>query len=151
MKKWFVKERIDSMKFIEVCNSSKTMAEAASILELHFNSFKKRALELKCYRPNQAGIGTRKNSPRIPLNSIIEKNLYPHYQSFKLKKRLIEEGVKKDACEYCGISEWRDKPLSMELHHKDGNRTNNLLANLAFLCPNCHSQTSTFRAKNRKI
>ncbi|HEY5462347.1 MAG TPA: HNH endonuclease signature motif containing protein [Hanamia sp.] len=151
MKKWFVKERIDSIRFIEVCNSSKSMSDAASKLNLHFNSFKKRALELKCYRPNQAGIGTRKNSPRIPLSSIVEKNLYPHYQSFKLKRRLIEEGIKKDICENCGINDWRRKPLSMELHHKDGNRTNNLLSNLVFLCPNCHSQTGTFRSKNRKI
>ena len=78
MKKWFVKERIDDASFIEVCNSSKTMAEAASKLQLHFNSFKRRALHLGCYRPNQAGIGIRKNAPKILLSEIIEHNLHPH-------------------------------------------------------------------------
>jgi hypothetical protein len=145
-----IKERINSIEFIEVCKSSKTMAEAASRLGLHFNSFKKRALELECYFPNKAGIGVRKKTPRIPLSNIIEKNLYPHYQSYKLKKRLIEEGIKENKCENCGISEWKNQSLSLELHHKDGNRTNHLLINLVFLCPNCHSQTNTFRSKNRK-
>jgi 5-methylcytosine-specific restriction endonuclease McrA len=37
----------------------------------------------------------------------------------------------------------------MELHHIDGKRTNHHLSNLMLLCPNCHSQTDTFRARNR--
>ena len=53
-------------------------------------------------------------------------------------------------CEECGISEWMNKPISMELHHKDGNHNNNNLDNLEILCPNCHSQTDTFRSKKRK-
>jgi hypothetical protein len=40
--KWRIKERIDDQAFIE----AQTMAQAASTLGLHFNSFKKRALEL---------------------------------------------------------------------------------------------------------
>ncbi|MBX2928882.1 MAG: HNH endonuclease [Saprospiraceae bacterium] len=149
-KKWSIKERINELHFIEVCEGSQSMAEAASILGLHFNSFKKRDLELNCYRPNRAGIGVRKNAPKIPLKDIIEKNFHPHYQSSKLKKRLIEEGIKENRCEICGIDSWNDKSLEMELHHKDGVRTNHLLQNLVLLCPNCHSQTDTFRAKNNK-
>lgn len=38
----------------------------------------------------------------------------------------------------------------MELHHIDGNTSNNKLENLQILCPNCHAQTDTFRAKNKK-
>jgi 5-methylcytosine-specific restriction endonuclease McrA len=49
------------------------------------------------------------------------------------------------------ISDWQGRPLSLELHHIDGNRQNHLLDNLVILCPNCHSQTDTFRAKNKKI
>ena len=33
----------------------------------------------------------------------------------------------------------------MELHHNDGDNTNNRLENLQLLCPNCHSYTDTFR------
>ncbi len=147
---WLITKRVEDAHFIKVCTDAISMAAAASTLGLHFNSFKKRALVLGCYRPNQAGVGMKKAAPSIPLEEIIVKKLHPHYQSFKLKLRLIQEGIKDNKCESCGIKEWRNKPLSMELHHKDGDRCNHLLENLLLLCPNCHSQTETFRAKNRK-
>ena len=149
-KRWLVKDRVKDKLFIETCQKAKSMAQAASMLGLHFNSFKRRAIELGCYQPNQAGIGIKKNNPKIPLEDIIHKNMHPHYQSFKLKKRLIRRGIKQNTCEKCGITKWQDKPLNMELHHLDGNRTNHHISNLMLLCPNCHSQTDTFRAKNRK-
>lgn len=54
-------------------------------------------------------------------------------------------------CEECGIGrEWNGKALILEIDHTDGNRKNNKRSNLKYLCPNCHSQTPTFRAKNIK-
>lgn len=148
--KWLITKRIEDANFVKICNDAMSMAAAASILGLHFNSFKKRALKFGCYRPNQAGVGMKKAAPRIPLEEIIVKNLHPYYQSFKLKIRLVRERIKEHKCERCGIKEWKNQPLSMELHHKDGDRCNHLLENLLLLCPNCHSQTETFRAKNKK-
>lgn len=52
------------------------------------------------------------------------------------------------ACDVCKIDKWLDKPLTLHLDHKDGNAGNNLPANLRMLCPNCHSQTETFGARN---
>lgn len=52
-------------------------------------------------------------------------------------------------CSECGISDYNTKPITLELEHKDGNSENNSLENLCFLCPNCHSQTPTYRNKNR--
>ena len=37
-----------------------------------------------------------------------------------------------------------NKKLSLQLDHIDGDSDNNKLHNLRLLCPNCHSQTSTF-------
>ena len=54
-------------------------------------------------------------------------------------------------CEICGISEWNGKPISLQLHHVDGNRKNNLLSNIQILCPNCHSQTDNYAGKNINI
>ncbi len=149
MKAWRIKDRVDDAQFIEICNSSDSMAKAASRLGLHFNSFKKRAFELGCYKPNQAGEGISKKKPWIPLEEIIEDNLHPHYQTYKLKQRLLAQKIKKNQCESCKITDWKGKKISMELHHIDGNRTSHHISNLSMLCPNCHSQTSNYRAKNK--
>jgi 5-methylcytosine-specific restriction endonuclease McrA len=146
-----IKHRINDDAFRKACTNSKSMAEAAAILNLHFNSFKKRAIELNCYKPNQPGLGLKKIAPKTPLAEIIEDGKHPYYQSFKLKNRLIREGVKKNVCENCGCSEWQGKQINLELHHIDGKRQNHKLSNLKLLCPNCHSQTDSFRAKNKRI
>jgi len=140
---------IDREYFISVCKNAKSMSEAASILKLHFNTFKRLALIFKCYTPNQGGKGLLKPKTKglIPLKDILNGK-HPQYQTFKLKKRLIQEGIKKNKCEKCGIIEWNGEVIQIELDHIDGDRTNHRLKNLRMLCPNCHSQTETFRAKN---
>jgi hypothetical protein len=65
-----------------------------------------------------------------------------------LKLRLLASGLKAHRCEACGISEWRGRPLSMALHHVNGDGHDNRLENLRLLCPNCHSQTPNFGSKN---
>lgn len=69
--------------------------------------------------------------------------------SSKLLKKIVKFGIKPYVCECCGLSSWNNKPISLELHHEDGNRRNNKLSNLKILCPNCHSQTDNFRSKNK--
>lgn len=66
-----------------------------------------------------------------------------------LKERLVALGLKHLVCEECGVSAWRDKPLSLCLHHINGVRDDNHLENLQLLCPNCHSQTENFSGRNR--
>jgi len=39
--------------------------------------------------------------------------------------------------------------LALQLDHIDGDAGNNLPSNLRLLCPNCHSQTETFVARNK--
>jgi hypothetical protein len=56
--------------------------------------------------------------------------------------------VKIGRCQCCGISSWQDKPITFECDHIDGDRSRDVLSNARLLCPNCHSQTVTFRAKN---
>ncbi|HEV3377193.1 MAG TPA: HNH endonuclease [Thermoleophilaceae bacterium] len=45
----------------------------------------------------------------------------------------------------------RSQPLSMALHHVNGEGRDNRLENLALLCPNCHAQTPNFSGRNRKV
>jgi hypothetical protein len=65
-----------------------------------------------------------------------------------LKQRLIKEGLKENRCEECGLTTWRGKPFSMQLHHINGDGRDNRLENLAFLCADCHAQTDTYGGRN---
>lgn len=66
----------------------------------------------------------------------------------KLKKQLILE-EQNYLCLHCNSKMfWNDKELTFELDHVDGNSTNNKRENLRMLCPNCHSQTITWRGRN---
>jgi 5-methylcytosine-specific restriction endonuclease McrA len=64
-----------------------------------------------------------------------------------LKKHLIKE--KSHQCEKCLLTTWLEQNIVLEVHHKDGNRTNNNFDNLQLLCCNCHAQTDNWR--NKKI
>lgn len=85
---------------------------------------------------------------KLPIEKILVKD--SSYQS-NLKKRLIEAELKKDCCEICGIgNEWQGKTLTLQVHHINGNHKDNRIENLQILCPNCHSQTENYCAKNIK-
>lgn len=80
---------------------------------------------------------------------------YDSFKQFSYKKNgsstckalIALRGLK---CEKCGITEWLGQPINLEVHHINGDRTNNELENLQLLCPNCHSYTSTFARKGDK-
>ena len=82
------------------------------------------------------------------LEEILRKD-FP-YNTQSLKKRLIKEGLKEHRCEECKNTEWNGKPIPLELHHINGDRTDNRLENLQILCPNCHAQTEHYRGKNKE-
>jgi DNA-binding transcriptional ArsR family regulator len=65
-----------------------------------------------------------------------------------LKQRLRQAGLLPDACEECGLSEWRGKPLTLQLHHLNGDGLDNRIENLVLLCANCHSQTENWGGRN---
>ena len=83
-----------------------------------------------------------------PLSAILDTN--SSLSSSNVKERLFNNKIKENKCEICGISEWRGSPIICELHHINGDNTDNRLENLQILCPNCHSQTDNFRNRKRQ-
>lgn len=99
------------------------------------------------YAGNRGCKGLSKlNGRELPLLEYLEKSI--DIQSNKIRKKLLEEGYKEYRCECCGLTEWLEEPIPLELHHKDGNRFNNDLDNFQLLCPNCHAKTDSYRGKN---
>lgn len=123
-----------------------TMGAAASFLNIDWRTFKKLAVEYDLYKPKRAN----QFAERFETEDIL-KGLHPQYPTSKLSKRLVKEGYKEYRCESCGITEYNHKAISLELNHINGKSSDHSLDNLELLCPNCHSQTDTYRSKKLKI
>lgn len=82
---------------------------------------------------------------KISITKITNGEVIPAIK--KLRKYLL---TVHPFCAECnnGI-EWNGKPIALEMDHIDGDSTNNSLINVRLLCPNCHSQTPTYRVKNK--
>lgn len=84
----------------------------------------------------------------------VEYYLHEHsnIKTTALKDKLFKEGYKTNSCENpncpCKSGYWLDNIISCQLHHINGDRTDNRLENLQILCPNCHSQTDNFAGKS---
>lgn len=65
-----------------------------------------------------------------------------------IKRRLLLAGILQNRCDECGLTEWRGRPISIQIDHRNGVRDDHSLENLRMLRPNCHSQR---RHSQRKI
>lgn len=122
--------------------------------------------EDKLKKSNSAKLSNKvklSNQTRILTKEVIEssnkkrkefwdsKLLNEEYESLslsRLKKRIILE--KGYFCNICNISEWNNNSITLDLDHIDGDNKNNQIKNLRLLCPNCHSQTDTYKGRNIK-
>jgi hypothetical protein len=125
-----------------------TLHQAASELNVTIVTLWRKAKKIGLSWKDKVDRST--NSTKIPLIEILEGK-HPYYQTLKLKKRLIKEGVKENKCDVCGITEWMNAPLEMRLDHLDGNSHNHLLCNLRMICPNCDAQTDTYCGRHKDI
>ena len=101
------------------------------------------------YKGNPSGKGMKKSRTKWTLIEYLEKST--DIQTNKVRERLLEEGYKEHKCECCGLTTWLGNPIPLEVHHKDGDRHNNVIENFELLCPNCHAFTDSYRGKNSRI
>lgn len=89
----------------------------------------------KCFQDNRSELK----------NIEIEKGLIHHRPT--LRRYLVNKyGY---CCFVCKLTNWMNKQISLEVDHIDGNHKNNFPENIRLICPNCHSQTPTYKAKNK--
>lgn len=75
----------------------------------------------------------------------------PRAKRPQLVRALSEKGVAYE-CGGCGTGPvWRGKRLVLEIDHVNGDRRDNRLGNLRYLCPSCHSQTATHSRRPRRV
>jgi len=91
-----------------------------------------------------------KDNPTHPSKSLYEILVENSSASnSNLKKRLLKENILENICSICGQEPiWNNLPLTLQLDHINGIRSDNRIENLRILCPHCHSQTETFCSRN---
>jgi hypothetical protein len=95
--------------------------------------------------PNHVGGPQKVHWTVILTNDRLDgKKTKPKY----LRLALIESGVKEE-CEECHLPPiWNEKPLRLQIDHRNGDCLDNRPGNPRFLCPNCHAQTPNFGSSN---
>lgn len=136
----------ESNNFNQVCNklnlrpTNENYNRIKKIINLynvdisHFNTLDTPVKSLKRYTRNEIFC---KDS--VVSKNVVVKNLH-----------LLRE----HKCEKCQRTTWsidgKLQPIPLQVHHINGNRTDNRLENLQLLCPNCHYFTDNFAGKNIK-
>ena len=107
-------------------------------LNLDYSIFKGKSAVMKITKLNN-----------VKKEDILKENC--RHQRTALRRYVIKNNLIPYKCAICGCTEWQGKTLSLELDHINGINNDNRLENLRFLCPNCHSQTSTYGSRNQQL
>lgn len=108
-------------------------------------------LKLPIYSP-QNGKGSKSKLTLEQIKArLVKSNV--HYgtalRSWILRFNLIPYYCSVEVCPVKS-STWNGIPITFDLDHINGDNTDNRIENLRFLCPNCHSQTETYKGKNAR-
>lgn len=122
-----------------------------------FNEVKQKLINLN-YRNTREGIKKIIQSNNIDISHFMGMSWQKNYIDFSkytnnsnCRPNRLTQGLilkRGHKCECCGNTKWLDKEIPLEVHHIDGDKTNNSPDNLVLLCPNCHSLTDNYKGKN---
>ena len=151
--------KLSDEQFVELLKKSSTISEVLFKLgytvkgnSWGYSQVKRRMddlnLDYSIFKGKPAVIKTgRLNNVRK--EDILKENC--KHQRTVLRRYVIKNNLIPYKCAICGCTEWQGKTLSLELDHINGINNDNRLENLRFLCPNCHSQTSTYGSRNQQL
>tara|TARA_R110002167_G_scaffold79679_2_gene219656 strand:+ start:28 stop:474 length:447 start_codon:yes stop_codon:yes gene_type:complete len=96
-----------------------------------------------------------KKMARVKLTAAVAKIKVESYSGHTrfMKKYFyrFDLGMDPLICDICGCTSHNGRPIIMDMDHIDGNPYNGKLTNIRFICPNCHSQTDTFKNRTKTI
>lgn len=151
--------KLSDEQFVELLKKSSTISEVLFKLgytvkgnSWGYSQIKRRMddlnLDHSIFKGRSAIIKTNKLN-NIKKEDILKENC--KHQRTVLRRYIIKNNLIPYKCAICGCTEWQGKTLSLELDHINGINNDNRLENLRFLCPNCHSQTSTYGSRNQQL
>lgn len=151
--------KLSDEQFVELLKKSSTISEVLFKLgytvkgnSWGYSQVKRRMddlnLDYSIFKGKSAVMKTNKLN-NVKKEDILKENC--NHQRIVLRRYVIKNNLIPYKCAICGCTEWQGKTLSLELDHINGTNNDNRLENLRFLCPNCHSQTSTYGSRNQQL
>lgn len=151
--------KLSDEQFVELLKKSSTISEVLFKLgytvkgnSWGYSQVKRRMddlnLDYSIFKGKSAVIKTSMLN-NVKKEDILKENC--RHQRTVLRRYVIKNNLIPYKCAICGCTEWQGKTLSLELDHINGVNNDNRLENLRFLCPNCHSQTSTYGSRNQQL
>jgi len=146
-----------------IINTSTSISEVLTKLGVNPKGNNYKTLKERCIHDNidLSELKIRSNNERKKrCTDMHKKDRTPNDQIFIknsktrrhiVKRRILQDSLVPYICDTCGNAGIHNNiPLTLHLDHINGISNDNTLSNLRFLCPNCHSQTSTYAGKQNK-
>lgn len=150
--------KLSDEQFVELLKNSSTISEVLFKLgySVKGNSWGFAKVKQRMSDLNLDGSIFKGKSPitkygtlhKVNASDILKPNC-KHARSV-LRRYVIKNNLIPYRCAICGCVEWQGRTLSLELDHINGIDNDNRIENLRFLCPNCHSQTTTYGSRNQQ-
>lgn len=150
--------KLSDEQFVELLKNSSTISEVLFKLgySVKGNSWGFAKVKQRMSDLNLDGSIFKGKSPitkygtlhKVDASDILKPNC-KHARSV-LRRYVIKNNLIPYRCAICGCVEWQGRTLSLELDHINGINNDNRIENLRFLCPNCHSQTTTYGSRNQQ-
>lgn len=147
---------ISSEEFSHLIKESNNIAHLCKFFGMgikggNYNTIKRRILKENIDTSHFHNKKGEFNSGWISKEKFLSELKNTKKQNGWIKKKIIEFKLIEYICKECNLQPfWNNKCLVLHLDHVNGNRNDNALNNLRFLCPNCHSQTETYSMGQRK-